>query len=414
MKNLLVAQSGGPTAAINSTLAGVIEKATENNKVDKVYGSLNGIDGVIEETFIDLTQLGESKEKLYLLERTPAAFLGSCRHKLKDYTAEEKLYIDIIEILKKYNIGYFIYIGGNDSMDTVYKLSTYCRINNISDIKFMGAPKTIDNDLAQTDHCPGFGSAAKYIATTVSEIICDSRVYNCPSVTIIEIMGRNTGWLTAASSLARLNNNLGPQLIYLCEKSFDTEKFTSDVKKALEKNITVVIAVSEGLKDANGNYLGESFQSGKKDAFGHKYLAGVGKYLEQIATNNIGCKVRSVELNVMQRCASHIASSIDLQESKNLGRLAVHAALEGKSGEMTSIKRKSNIPYRVEYRTVKIEKVANIEKTVPLEWITPDGNDIVNEMVEYLQPLIQGEVSIPYKKGIPETLFIKKGMIEKA
>lgn len=402
MKNLLVAQSGGPTAAINSTLAGVIEETMKNNQIDKVYGAINGIDGILNENFINLSKLCYSKEQLYLLERTPAAVLGSCRHKLKNYYVDESVYKKIIEILRKNNIEYFIYIGGNDSIDTVYKLSNYCKIHHIFDIKIIGAPKTIDNDLAEIDHCPGFGSAAKYIATTISEIICDSSVYQTPSVTIIEIMGRNAGWLTAASALARINDNRGPQLIYLCERAFDIDKFIIDVKKSLQQDSTVVIAISEGLKDSSGNYIGESFQSGKVDAFGHKYLSGAGKYLEQIVSENIGCKVRSIELNVMQRCASHIASATDLEESKTLGKLAASSAIEGMSGKMTAIKRKSNVPYEIEYVTVDIENVANIEKTVPLQWITPEGNDISEEMLEYLLPLIQGEVDIPYINGLPK------------
>ena len=406
MNNLLVAQSGGPTAAINTTVVGVIEQAFESNQIDKVYGAVNGIDGIINEQFINLSELCSSKEQIHLLERTPAAALGSCRHRLKQYDVDGSIYEKIIQILRKNNIRYFIYIGGNDSMDTVYKLSDYCKTHDISDIKVMGAPKTIDNDLAETDHCPGFGSAAKYIATTVSEIICDSCVYQTPSVTIIEIMGRNAGWLTASSALARINDNQGPQLIYLCERAFNIEKFIIDVKKSLKQNNTVVIAVSEGIKDLNGKYVGETLHSGKEDAFGHKYLSGAGKYLEQVVAEKIGCKVRSIELNVMQRCASHIASATDLEESKTIGKLAVSSAIEGMSGKMTAIKRKSNVPYEIEYVTVDIENVANIEKIVPSEWITPEGNDISEEMVDYLLPLIQGEVTIPFINGLPKHLVL--------
>lgn len=406
MKHLLVAQSGGPTAAINSTLSGVIEEAMKSNQVDKVYGAFNGIDGILNENFINLSELFDLEEQLYLLERTPAAALGSCRHKLKHYEIDESIYRKIIQIFKKNNIGYFIYIGGNDSMDTVSKLSKYCEVNKISDVKIIGAPKTIDNDLVETDHCPGFGSAAKYIATTVSEIICDSCVYQTPSVTIIEIMGRNAGWLTAASALARSNNNQEPRLIYLCERAFDEEKFVVDVKKSLQENNIVVIAISEGLKDLNGNYVGESFQSGKEDAFGHKYLSGAGRYLEQIVTENIGCKVRFIELNVMQRCASHITSATDLEESKELGKLAAASAINGISGRMAAIKRKSNIPYKIEYITVDVENVANLEKSVPLEWINTEGNDVSKEMLEYLLPLIQGEVDIPYINGLPKHIVL--------
>jgi 6-phosphofructokinase len=402
MKHLLVAQSGGPTAVINSTLAGVIEEAMKSNQVDKVYGTFNGIDGVLNENFTNLSELFNSKEQLYLLQRTPASALGSCRHKLEPCEADDSIYKKIIQIFQKNNIGYFIYIGGNDSMDTVDKLSKYCELNRIHDVKIIGAPKTIDNDLAETDHCPGFGSAAKYIATTIREIICDSSVYENPSVTIIEIMGRNTGWLTAASALAKNGNNPVPQLIYLCERVFDVEKFITDVKNSLQKSNTVIIAISEGLKDSDGNYIGENIHSGREDAFGHKCLSGAGRYLEQLVDQKIGCKVRSIELNVMQRCASHLTSATDLEESKTLGKLAVSSAIKGMSGKMTAMKRKSNFPYEIEYATVNVQNVANIEKRVPLDWINPEGNGITKDMLEYLFPLIQGEVDIPYVNGLPK------------
>ena len=313
---------------------------------------------------------------------------------------------EIIRILRKNNIGYFVYTGGNDSMDTVYKLSIYCKENNIDDIKVMGAPKTIDNDLGETDHCPGFGSAAKFIATAFTEIACDCFVYDVPSVTIVEVMGRNAGWLTASSALARTEERRVPQLIYLCEKVFDEEKFIEDVNKALEKENNIIVAVSEGVKDATGHYVGEETKSGKEDAFGHKYLSGIGKYLEGLVGNRIGCKVRSVELNILQRCAGYMLSETDIIESRNLGAFAAVSAIRGESGKMSALKRICDDPYQVEIELADLSKIANFEKKVPMEWINEEGNDIKDELLTYLKPLIQGEVQIPYEKGIPKRFIL--------
>ena len=277
MKNLLVAQSGGPSAAINATITGVIDAGIESGRVGHVYGALNGIKGVLNENFVNLDEVCDTKEKRDLLAITPAAALGSCRWKLGNPKENAEEFEEIIRILRKNDIGYFIYTGGNDSMDTVYKLSVYCEEHNIDDIKVMGAPKTIDNDLGETDHCPGFGSAAKFIATAFTEIACDCFVYDVPSVTIVEVMGRNAGWLTAASALARIEGRKVPQLIYLCEKAFDEDRFIEDVNEALKKENNIIIAVSEGVKTADGNYVGEETKSGKEDVFGHKYLSGVGR-----------------------------------------------------------------------------------------------------------------------------------------
>ena len=286
MKNLLVAQSGGPSAAINATITGVIDAGIESGRVGHVYGALNGIKGVLNENFVNLDEVCDTKEKRDLLAITPAAALGSCRWKLGNPKENAEEFEEIIRILRKNDIGYFIYTGGNDSMDTVYKLSVYCEEHNIDDIKVMGAPKTIDNDLGETDHCPGFGSAAKFIATAFTEIACDCFVYDVPSVTIVEVMGRNAGWLTAASALARIEGRKVPQLIYLCEKAFDEDRFIEDVNEALKKENNIIIAVSEGVKTADGNYVGEETKSGKEDVFGHKYLSGVGNYLEGLVSWN--------------------------------------------------------------------------------------------------------------------------------
>ena len=406
MKNMLVAQSGGPSAAINATITGVIDAGIASDQVGHVYGARNGIKGVLNENFVNLDEVCDTKEKRDLLSVTPAAALGSCRWKLKDPKENAEEFEEIIRILRKNNIGYFIYTGGNDSMDTVYKLSIYCKENNIDDIKVMGAPKTIDNDLGETDHCPGFGSAAKFIATAFTEIACDCFVYDVPSVTIVEVMGRNAGWLTASSALARTEERRVPQLIYLCEKVFDEEKFIEDVNKALEKENNIIVAVSEGVKDATGHYVGEETKSGKEDAFGHKYLSGIGKYLEGLVGNRIGCKVRSVELNILQRCAGYMLSETDIIESRNLGAFAAVSAIRGESGKMSALKRICDDPYQVEIELADLSKIANFEKKVPMEWINEEGNDIKDDLLTYLKPLIQGEVQIPYENGVPRHFIL--------
>lgn len=406
MKNLLIAQSGGPTVAINATLAGIMTGACVSGSIDTVYGAVNGIQGVLDDHIVNLNKLIHDTQCVELLCQTPAAALGSCRFKLKNPTEDDSQYKQIVEILKKHNIGYFIYIGGNDSMDTVDKLSKYLIENGIGDIKVVGAPKTIDNDLALTDHCPGFGSAAKYIATTFSELERDCSVYNIPAVTIVEVMGRNAGWLTASSALARLNGERGPSLIYLCEVPFSIDRFVEDVKEELTKHPDVIVAISEGIKDEDGRYISEINQSGATDVFGHSYLAGAAKVLEQVVRDKIGCKVRSIEMNLMQRCAAHVASATDLSESKMLGMHAFQCAMEGMTGVMASVQRINDTPYEIVFRRVRVKDVANKEKTVPLSWITPDGHDVTDEMMTYLKPLIQGEANPTYKNGIPQHIVL--------
>ena len=398
MKHMLIAQSGGPSAAINATVAGVVERCMTSDKVDRIYGAVNGIKGVHNGNYVDLTEILSSPEQLRLLCSTPAAALGSCRLKLNN--ADEGQLGQIVDALLSREIGYFVYIGGNDSMDTVYQLSAYIKKHNIQGLSVMGAPKTIDNDLPMTDHCPGFGSAAKYIAATFAEIVRDCEVYDIPAVTIVEVMGRNAGWLTAASALSRENGGTGPQLIYLCERAFDTEQFIRDVKDCLAKRNAVVVAVSEGLKNADGSYLSESKGRGV-DVFGHAALSGTAKVLEGLVKEKIGCKVRSIELNLMQRCASHLASANDLSESKMLGMTAADRALNGVSGEMAIVERLSSAPYRVRYGTTDIALVANLEKKVPDSCIHPQGNDVTEQMLEYLRPLVHGEVQVPMCGGVP-------------
>ncbi|MBQ7774832.1 MAG: 6-phosphofructokinase [Lachnospiraceae bacterium] len=402
MKNLLVAQSGGPTAAFNATVAGVIMAAVTSGKVDGIWGAVNGIKGVLEERFVDLRQKIDSTGDLDILCQTPAAALGSCRFKLKNMAEDTSQYEEIIRIFRKHEIAYFIYIGGNDSMDTVDKLSAYCEQNSVKDIRIIGAPKTIDNDLVGTDHCPGFGSAAKYIATTFSELERDCSVYDMKAVTIVEVMGRNAGWLTAASALARVNGGKGPNLIYLCEPVFSVKKFIEDIRKQLESCNSILVAVSEGIKDEDGMYISESVQSGVVDTFGHSYIAGSAKVLEDVVRNEIGCKVRSIELNLMQRCAAHIASVTDIHESKMLGMTACQLALAGENGLMAAIERCSNEPYQVKFKGISVCEVSNREKKVPKEFINESGNDVTKEMMEYLYPLIQGEMPIVCENGIPK------------
>ena len=398
MKHMLIAQSGGPSAAINATVAGVVERCMTSDKVDRIYGAVNGIKGVLNGNYVDLTEILSSPEQLRLLCSTPAAALGSCRLKLNN--ADEGQLGQIVDALLSREIGYFVYVGGNDSMDTVYQLSAYIKKHNIQGLSVMGAPKTIDNDLPMTDHCTGFGSAAKYIAATFAEIVRDCEVYDIPAVTIVEVMGRNAGWLTAASALSRENGGTGPQLIYLCERAFDTEQFIRDVKDCLAKRNAVVVAVSEGLKNADGSYLSESKGRGV-DVFGHAALSGTAKVLEGLVKEKIGCKVRSIELNLMQRCASHLASANDLSESKMLGMTAADRALNGVSGEMAIVERLSSAPYRVRYGTTDIALVANLEKKVPDSCIHPQGNDVTEQMLEYLRPLVHGEVQVPMCGGVP-------------
>lgn len=401
MNNLLVAQSGGPTAAINATVSGVLMTAYASKNVDEVYGAVNGIQGVFEERFVNLRDQIKKPEDFLLLEQTPAAALGSCRLKLKDLDKDIEQFKRIIEIFRKYDIKYFIYIGGNDSMDTVDKLSQYCAQNEIHDITIVGAPKTIDNDLVGTDHCPGFGSAAKYIGVTFAELAKDCHVYDTEAVTIVEVMGRNAGWLTASSALAKINGGLGPDLIYLCEIDFDMDNFINDIKEILKTKKDVVVAISEGIKDKNGKYISEQVQNKAVDAFGHSYISGAAKVLENMVKNRLGCKVRSIELSLVQRCAGHIASAVDIEESKLLGMQACQCAIEEKCGMMSAIVRTNNMPYEISITAVPVGQVSNEEKKVPRSYINEEGNYVTQEMLDYLAPLIKGECPVIYKNGIP-------------
>ena len=402
--NAIVGQSGGPTTAINATLAGVISGAMNADCIDKVYGMRNGIDGLLADRVVLLNELFTERADFERLKRTPAAALGSCRKKLpkeedKDYKAT---FERIIEIFKKYDIRYFFYIGGNDSMDTVAKLSKYTTECGY-EVRVIGVPKTIDNDLLGTDHTPGFGSAAKYISVTMQEIMRDTAVYTVKAVTVVEIMGRDAGWLTASSELGRILGMPSPDLVYLPERIFDMEEFFEDLSAALEKKPNIVVAVSEGLRLADGTFVGESTQSGAVDAFGHKYLSGTGKALELAIKDRLGCKVRSIELNLPQRCAAHIASKCDIEESFGVGSAAVSAAVQGVSREMMVILRDNEPgePYSSVYGHMDIDLIANKTKFVPKHFINERGNHVTDDCLAYILPLVKGECYPEYKDGLP-------------
>ncbi len=403
--NAVVGQSGGPTCAINATLSGVIRGVMCEAAIPTLYGMRNGIEGLMREDLIDLSATIDTDDKLDLLEHTPAAALGSCRKKLPRHEDDPAFYENLIAIFRKYDIRYFFYIGGNDSMDTVAKLSAYLREADY-EMRVMGVPKTIDNDLVGTDHTPGFGSAAKYIATTVQEIIRDCAVYTVPAVTIVEIMGRDAGWLTAASAIGRAVNGIEPDLIYLPERTFDLQAFFADLRAALSRHPNVVVAVSEGLRFADGHYVGEGTQTGVKDAFGHAYLAGTGKALELAVKAELGCKVRSVELNLPQRCAAHLASARDLSESVMQGNAAVAAAVSGVTREMMTLKRTSTDPYAVTVGHSDVSIIANKIRYVDDAFINAAGNHVTDACCRYLQPLIEGEVTCRYAGGLPVHLIL--------
>ena len=394
MKNCIIAQSGGPTSAINASLAGVISGIKKSGCFGRIYGSLHGVTGVLDEKFFELTDFCDIDR----LISSPAMYLGSCRYKLTDPAEDLSDYNRLFEVFEKMDIGAFFYIGGNDSMDTAAKLANHGAAIG-SDIRFIGIPKTIDNDLVLTDHTPGFGSAAKYIATSMLEIAHDTYIYGIPSVTIVEIMGRNAGWLTAAAALARNSYNEAPQLIYLPEVPFNIESFLNDVREKLKRHNNLVIAVSEGIRDENGIYITST--AAAADKFGHAQLSGAGKALEIMVKKEIGVKCRSIELNILQRCAAHIASATDLKESFELGKAAAELAAGGKTALMTAIIRDSSEPYTYHIEAVDTSKVANKESIVPLRWITSSGNDVTDDLISYIKPLIQGEVFPEYKNGLP-------------
>ena len=406
-KNVIVGQSGGPTAVINASLYGVISEAlAREDDFEKVYGMVNGVEGFLNGQIMDMGTLEKSGE-LELIRTTPGSYLGSCRYKLPE-DLEDKIYPELFEKFAEYGIAYFFYIGGNDSMDTVSKLSRYAKKTG-SDIRFLGIPKTIDNDLVHTDHTPGFGSAAKYVASTVREIAVDASVYdNKKSVTIVEIMGRHAGWLAAASALARKFEGDNPMLIYLPETAFDPERFLNDVTAAMEKTSNLVVCIFEGINDGNGKFICELSGDVGVDTFGHKMLTGSGKYLENLVKERLGVKVRSIELNVCQRCSSAMLSDTDLKEAAAAGAYGVKCALAGETGKMIAFHRVPGAEYQIEYITEDVSLICNQEKTVPAEWITGNGSDVGREFIEYALPLIRGRVEVPEKDGLPLFAYRKR------
>lgn len=403
--NVMVGQSGGPTAVINSSLAGVFKTAKDNGcKI--VYGMRNGIEGLLSERYVNLSEHIRNDLDIELLKRTPSSYLGTCRYKLPKASEAPEVYEKLFEILNKLDVKYFFYIGGNDSMDTIMQLSNYAREIN-SDIRFMGVPKTIDNDLAVTDHTPGYGSAAKYIAAAMKEIIRDSSIYDLESITVVEIMGRNAGWLTAASALSRSEDCCGPDLIYLPEHVFDHEQLLKKVKEIQKTKSTIVIAVSEGVKTADGKYVCEMGADLATDAFGHKYLGGTAVRLADFLSEKLGVKARGIEFSTLQRCASHLVSRRDITEAFTAGAEAVLAALRGETGKMIIFKRVSNAPYSITADVYDINLIANKEKCVPTEWIINDGTYVSKDFEEYARPLIIGELEPFMVDGLPRHLFIE-------
>ena len=408
MKNIIVGQSGGPTAVINSSVAGVYKEAKRLG-INKVYGMIHGIEGFLNNEFIDLDEYLNNEENYELLKRTPSAFLGSCRYKLPTIEGNEEVYEKIFKILETNEIDALFYIGGNDSMDTIKMLSDYAKEHNKKEL-FVGIPKTIDNDLPITDHCPGYGSAAKYIATSLKEIIRDNSSFGVkkPTVCIVEIMGRHAGWLTAAAALAKDDDCEGVDAIYLPETIFDLNKFIEYIKDLSTKKSSIVIAVSEGIKTADGKFVCELNDDNRAvDAFGHKQLSGCASTLASIIAKETGLKTRAIEFSTLQRAATHLASLTDINEAEMVGMKAVEAANNNETGVMITINRENSKEYQSKTNTFDIHNIANIEKKVPLEWIDTDNNQMKEDFISYAKPLIQGELLPIFKNGLPQHLVRK-------
>ena len=404
----ILGQSGGPTSVINASAAGVFIEALKHEEITHVYGAKHGIKGILEEQFYDISK--EDLTELELLKTTPSSSIGSVRYKLKNIEKDPSDYFKLLEIFKKYNIRYFFYNGGNDSMDTANKISNFFQEHNY-ECRVMGVPKTIDNDLYGTDYTPGFGSAAKYVATTLMELYHDARVYDTKMCTVVEIMGRNAGWLTAAAQLA-VEKGQGPDLIYLPEMVFDYDDFLEDVGKILEKRGNVIVAISEGLQDKDGKYIPEHFSDLSTDSFGHAQLGGAATILADEVAKNYDVKVRGIEFSLIQRSAQHLASEVDVNEAFEAGSEAVRQALAGKTDYMIGFERVSSNPYKINYILIPLDKVANTEKKVPLEWIKPRGQGLTKEFVEYALPLIQGDKKAPLEDGLPRFAKLKKILVK--
>ncbi len=413
MKNLvgnaLLGQSGGPTSVINASAAGVFIEALTQENITGVFGAVHGIKGILDEDFIDITK--EDLDELKRLKNTPSSSIGSVRYKLKDPKKDDSEYRRLLEVFRKYNIRYFFYNGGNDSMDTCNKISKFFKKEGF-DCNVMGVPKTIDNDLNVTDHSPGYGSAAKYVATTFMELFHDATVYDQPMITVVEVMGRNAGWLTAAAALAQYKGQ-GPDLMYLPEKTFDPEVFFSDVDRVLKQKGKVIVAVSEGIKTKEGKYVPELYQELKKDAFGHAQLGGTAQALVSELGNRFNVKLRAIEFSLMQRSAAHLASKVDVTEAYNAGRKAVQAAVSGVTDKMIGFKRVSSNPYKIKYVRIPLQKAANEEQKVPLHWIKEDNTGLTQEYIDYALPLIQGDEKAKLEDGLPRFAKLKKIRVQK-
>ncbi len=404
--NVIVGQSGGPTSVINSSLVGVFQAAKKAD-CPKIYGMRNGLEGLLDGRYISLEDYIKDDLDVEILKRTPSSFLGTCRYKLPSYEKDSEVYKKLFSILKKLDIKHFFYIGGNDSMDTIKKLSEYAKLIN-SDITFMGVPKTIDNDLAHTDHTPGYGSAAKYVASAMKEIILDTNTYTTDSITIVEIMGRNAGWLTASAALARTDDCDGPDLVYLPETPFSYEKFLNDILEVKKRKSSAIIALSEGIKNENGVYIRETQNTDMKlDVFGHKMLGETALFLSDKIATDTGMKSRGIVFSTLQRCASHIVSRCDISEAHEAGSAAVTAALKGETGKMVVFNRVSNNPYKMITETHSISDIANVEKTIPESWIINNGTYISDEFFDYARPLIMGELNPFMVDGLPRHMAIR-------
>lgn len=405
----ILGQSGGPTSVINASAAGVFLETLKQECITHVYGAKHGIKGILNEEFYDISK--EDIKELELLKTTPSSMIGSVRYKLKDLAKDPSDYERLLEVFKKYNIRYFFYNGGNDSMDTANKISKFFQDHDY-ECRVVGVPKTIDNDLYGTDHCPGFGSAAKYVATTLMELYHDATVYDTKMCTIIEVMGRNAGWLTAAAQLA-IEKGQGPDLIYLPEKVFDFDEFFEDIEKVIKKKGKAIVVISEGVKDDEGKYIPEHFGALSVDSFGHAQLGGAAEILAREVDKRFNIKVRGIEFSLMQRCAQHLASKVDVTEAYNAGVQAVKAAVNGATDVMIGFERVSNNPYKIKYIHVPLSKVANTEKKVPLKWIKPHGRGMTQEYVQYVLPLIQGDYKAPLEDGLPRFAKLKKVLVKK-
>lgn len=403
--NVLVGQSGGPTSVINSSLAGVFTGSKKAGAA-KVYGMVHGIQGFQEGKYVVLDDVLKGEKEIELLKRTPSSFLGACRYKLPAVEAGSAIYENIFKLFGELDIRYVFYIGGNDSMDTICKLYDYGKLIG-SDIIFTGVPKTIDNDLDITDHTPGYGSAAKYVATMTKEIIQDAHANDVRLVTILEVMGRNAGWLTAATALAKSPDNEGVDFIYLPELPFDMGKCLEDVRNLMETKRQVTIAVSEGLwEDENSHFFDEISKNAKIDAFGHKELSGVGDCIGKFFKKELNCKIRSINFSSIQRCGSHMASLTDVNEAFMAGEAAANYAAEGLNGHMVIFVRESNDPYKCVAKEYDVHKIANVEKKVPRAWINEAGNGVKEEFLSYARPLIQGEILPIMENGLPVHLTL--------